>query len=147
MFEYTFMNDTLQKMYQSEVQLKKASFVATILAIIIVLLGILGMVSLSISRRTNESGIRKVLGASSASIMMLFLKEFLLLMAIAIVISFPLGVISMNAWLTNYAYRIELNWGIFMSVGFLFCLVIIAFVSFQTYKGALANPVKSLRVE
>jgi putative ABC transport system permease protein len=54
---------------------------------------------------------------------------------------------SMNAWLTNYAYRIELNWGIFMSVGILFCLVIVAFVSFQTYKVALANPVKSLRVE
>jgi putative ABC transport system permease protein len=146
-FEYTFMDDTLQKMYQSEVQLKKASFVATILAIIIVLLGILGMVSLSITRRTKELGIRKVLGASSGSIMMLFLKEFVVLMVIAIVISFPLGVMSMNAWLTNYAYRIELNWGIFMSVGFLFCLVIIAFVSFQTYKVALANPVKSLRME
>ena len=146
-FEYTFMDDTLQKMYQSEVQLKKASFVATILAIIIVLLGILGMVSLSITRRTKELGIRKVLGASSGSIMMLFLKEFVLLMTIAIVISFPLGVLSMNAWLTNYAYQIELNWGIFMSVGFAFCLVIIAFVSFQTYKVAVTNPVKSLRVE
>ncbi len=146
-FEYVFMDDTLQKLYQSEVQLKKASFVATILAIIIVLLGILGMVSLSITRRTKELGIRKVLGASSGSIVMLFLKEFILLMAIAIVISFPLGVMTMNAWLTNYAYRIELNWQIFMSVGFLFCLVIIAFVSFQTYKVALANPVKSLRTE
>ncbi len=78
---------------------------------------------------------------------MLFLKEFVVLTVIAIVISFPLGVMSMNAWLTNYAYRIELNWGIFMSVGFAFCLVIIAFVSFQTYKVALANPVKSLRTE
>jgi putative ABC transport system permease protein len=146
-FEYTFMDDSLQKMYQSEVQLKKASFVATILAIIIVLLGILGMVSLSITRRTKELGIRKVLGASSGSIMILFLKEFVVLMVIAIVISFPLGVMSMNAWLTNYAYRIELNWEIFMSVGFAFCLVIIAFVSFQTYKVALENPVKSLRTE
>jgi putative ABC transport system permease protein len=146
-FEYTFMDDTLQKMYKSEVQLKKASFVATILAVIIVLLGILGMVSLSITRRTKELGIRKVLGASSGSIMMLFMKEFVLLMTIAIVISFPLGVMSMNAWLTNYSYRIELNWQIFISVGLMFCVVIIAFVSFQTYKVALANPVKSLRVE
>ena len=134
-------------MYQSEVQLKKASLVATILSVIIVLLGILGMVSLSITRRTKELGIRKVLGASSLSIMVLFLKEFVLLMAIAVVISFPLGIISMNAWLTNYAYRINLSWQIFMSVGLLFGLVIIAFVSFQTYKVALANPVKSLRVE
>ena len=146
-FEYTFMDDSLQKMYQSEVQLKKASFVATILAIIIVLLGILGMVSLSITRRTKELGIRKVLGASSWSIVMLFMKEFIFLMIIAIVISFPLGIMGMNAWLTNYAYRIELNWQIFMAIGFLFCLVIIAFVSFQTYKATLANPVKSLRTE
>jgi putative ABC transport system permease protein len=146
-FDYTFMDDTLQKLYQTEIQLKKASLVATILSVIIVLLGILGMVSMSITRRTKELGIRKVLGASSGSIMMIFLKEFMLLMTIAIVISFPLGVMSMNAWLTNYAYRIELNWEIFMSVGFLFCLVIIAFVSFQTYKVALANPVKSLRTE
>ena len=146
-FEYNFMDDTLQKMYQSEVQLKKASFVATILSIIIVLLGILGMVSLSINRRTKELGIRKVLGATSMSIMMLFLKEFVLLMTIAAVISFPLGVMSMNAWLTNYAYRIELNWQIFMSVGFIFGLVIILFVSFQTYKTALMNPVKSLKTE
>ena len=146
-FEYNFMDDTLQKMYQSEVQLKKASFVATILSIIIVLLGILGMVSLSINRRTKELGIRKVLGATSMSIMMLFLKEFVLLMTIAAVISFPLGVISMNAWLTNYAYRIELNWQIFMSVGFIFGLIIILFVAFQTYKTALMNPVKSLKTE
>ena len=146
-FEYTFMDDTLQKMYQSEVQLKKASFVATVLSIIIVLLGILGMISLSITRRTKELGIRKVLGASSGSIMMLFLKEFVLLMITAMIISFPLIVMSMNAWLTNYAYRIEINWQIFTAVGFLFCLVIIAFVSFQTYKVALENPVKSLRVE
>jgi putative ABC transport system permease protein len=114
---------------------------------IIVLLGILGMVSLSITRRTKELGIRKVLGASSGSIMMLFLKEFVILMTIAIVISFPLGVISMNAWLTNYAYRIDLNWQIFTSIGLVFCLVIIAFVSFQTYKVAVTNPVKSLRTE
>lgn len=146
-FEYNFMDDTLQKMYQSEVQLKKASFVATILSIIIVLLGILGMVSLSINRRTKELGIRKVLGATSMSIMMLFLKEFVLLMAIAVVISFPLSVMSINAWLTNYAYRIELNWQIFMSVGFIFGLIIILFVSFQTYKTALMNPVKSLMSE
>jgi len=146
-FEYVFMDDTLQKMYQSEVQLKKASFVATILSIIIVLLGILGMVSLNITRRTKELGIRKVLGASGVSIVMLFLKEFILLMAIAIAISFPLSVISMNAWLTNYAYRIDLNWQIFISVGLMFSLTIIAFVSFQTYKVALANPVKSLRIE
>ena len=146
-FEYTFMDDTLQKLYQSEIQLKKAASLATVLSIIIVILGILGMVSMSINRRTKELGIRKVLGASSLSIMILFMKEFLLLMAIGVAVSFPLGILSMNTWLKNYAYRIDLDWQIFASVGLLFGFVIIAFVSFQTYKAALENPVKSLKTE
>ena len=146
-FEYTFMDDSLQKMYQSEIQLKKASLLATILSIIIVLLGILGMVSMAIARRTKELGIRKVLGASSGSIILLFLKEFVLLMSLALLISFPLVAMSMNQWLQNYAYRIEMNWPIFASVGFLFGLIIVVFVSLQTYKVALANPIKSLKTE
>lgn len=146
-FEYTFMDDSLQKLYQSEIQLKKASLLATILSIIIVLLGILGMVSMTIARRTKELGIRKVLGASSGSIILLFLKEFIVLMSLALVISFPLVAMSMNQWLQNYAYRIDMNWQIFVSVGFLFGLIIVVFVSLQTYKVALANPIKSLKTE
>lgn len=146
-FEYTFIDDTLQKLYQSEIQLKKASQVATILSIIIVLLGILGMVSMSIARRTKELGIRKVLGASSISIVMLFLKEFIVLIAIAIAISFPLGIISMNHWLTAYAYRIQLDWQIFITVALGFSLIIAIFVCLQTFKTALENPIKSLKTE
>ncbi len=146
-FEYTFIDDTLQKLYHSEIQLKKASQVATILSIIIVLLGILGMVSMSIARRTKELGIRKVLGASSISIVMLFLKEFIVLIAIAIAISFPLGIISMNHWLTTYAYRIELDWQIFITVALGFSLIIAIFVFLQTFKTALENPIKSLKTE
>ncbi len=146
-FEYTFIDDTLQKLYQSEIQLKKASQIATVLSGIIVLLGILGMVSMSIARRTKELGIRKVLGASSISIVMLFLKEFVVLIAIAIVISFPLGVMSMNNWLSAYAYRIDLSWQIFATVAFGFSIVISLFVFLQTFKTALENPVKSLKTE
>lgn len=146
-FEYTFMDDSLQKLYQSEIQIKKASLLATILSIIIVLLGILGMVSMTIARRTKELGIRKVLGASSVSIILLFLKEFIVLMSLALLISFPLVAMSMNQWLQNYAYRIDMDWQIFASVGFLFGLIIIVFVSLQTYKVALANPIKSLKTE
>ncbi|MEA5402315.1 ABC transporter permease [Arcicella sp. DC2W] len=146
-FEYTFIDDTLQKLYQSEIQLKKASQVATILSIIIVLLGILGMVSMSIARRTKELGIRKVLGASSISIVMLFLKEFIILVVIAIAISFPLGIISMNHWLTTYAYRIQLDWQTFLTVALGFSLIIAIFVFLQTFKTALENPIKSLKTE
>lgn len=146
-FEYTFMDGTLQKMYQSEMQLQQAAEVATTLAIIIVLLGILGMVSLNIVRRTKEVGIRKVLGATGISIVFLFLKEFLIVLAIAIVIAFPLAVISMNSWLQNYAYRIEISWITFAFVGLVFIGMVALLVGFQTLKAARLNPVKSLKIE
>ncbi|MBA4850863.1 ABC transporter permease [Emticicia sp. BO119] len=146
-FEYTFMDETLQKLYQSEVQLKQAAEVATTLAIVIVLSGILGMVSLSIVRRTKEVGIRKVLGASGISIVFLFLKEFLIVGALAILIAFPLAVLSMNSWLQNYAYRVELSWITFAFVGFVFVMMVALLVGFQTLKAARLNPVKSLKIE
>ena len=146
-FEYTFMDDTLQKLYKSEMQLRKASQVATILAIVIVILGVLGMVSQSTARRTKELGIRKVLGASILSILLLFVKEFLYVLGISALISFPLIILSMNKWLQNYAYRIELNWVTFAWIGLLFAGVIATLVCLQTYKSAMMNPVKSIGSE
>ena len=146
-FEYTFMDDTLHKLYKSEVRLQKASQVATILAMVIVLLGILGMVSLNVSKRTKELGIRKVLGASALSIIILFVKEFLYVMGISMLISFPLVILSMNKWLQNYAYRIQLDWLTFAYVGLIFGIVIAVLVGLQTYKAAMMNPVKSIKTE
>ena len=146
-FEYTYMDETLQKLYQSEIQLQKAAEVATTLAIIIVLLGILGMVSLNIVRRTKEVGIRKVLGASGISIVFLFLKEFLIVVGLALLIAFPLAVLSMNSWLQNYAYRIELSWITFALVGLVFVIMVALLVGFQTLKAARLDPVKSLKIE
>ncbi|MCE7065680.1 ABC transporter permease [Dyadobacter sp. CY326] len=146
-FEYAFMDDTLQKLYQTETQLKKASQVATVLSVIIVLLGVLGMVSLSVARRTRELGIRKVLGASGAGIIMLFLKEFLLVMGFAMLISFPLAFIAMKRWLETYAYRIQISWQTFALVGLGFALVISIIVCLQTTKAALMDSVKSLQSE
>ncbi|WP_428654417.1 ABC transporter permease [Runella sp.] len=146
-FEFTFLEDTLQKLYQSEVRLKKASQLATVLAIVIVLLGVVGMVSLSVGRRTKELGIRKVLGASGVSLVMLFLKEFLAVSAVAALISFPLVLMAMNQWLQNYAYRIEMSWLSFVGVGITFGVLIILLVGFQTFKATLMNPTQSLRSE
>ena len=146
-FEYTFMDETVQKMYQSELQMQQAARIATILAIIIVLLGVLGMVSLNIVRRTKEIGIRKVLGASGVSITYLFLKEFMIVMAVAALIAFPLAILGMNNWLQNYAYRIELSWFTFAAIGAVFGSLVIALVGLQTMKAARLNPVKSLKIE
>ena len=146
-FEYTFMDDTLQKLYKSEVQLQKAAQLATLLAIVIVLLGVLGMVAQSTARRTKELGIRKVLGASAWSIILLFVKEFLLILSVAVFLSFPLAMFGMNKWLENYAYRIDLQWITFAWIVMIFGIVIVGIVCLQTYKAASVNPVKSIGSE
>jgi putative ABC transport system permease protein len=146
-FEFTFLDEMLQNLYQSEVRLKKAAQLATVLAIIIVLLGVIGMVSLSVARRTKELGIRKVLGASGAGLVMLFLKEFLIVIGIAAFISFPLLLMAMNQWLQNYAYRIEVSGLSFAAVVVSFGIIIVFLVGFQTFKAALMNPTQSLRSE
>jgi putative ABC transport system permease protein len=146
-FEYTFMDDTLARMYKSEVQLKKASYTASILALIIVLLGVLGLISLSIQKRTKEIGIRKVLGSSVAGIISLFIKEFLLVILIAGLVACPSAYFIMNNWLHNYAYRINITVQPFiisiMCLSFITALVI----CLQTIKAAITNPTKSLRTE
>ncbi len=144
-FEYVFMDQTLQKLYQSEIQLKKASRVATFLAVSIVMLGILGMVSFNVARRTREVGIRKVLGATGLNVVMLFLKEFLVILAAAIPVAFPLAVLLANQWLNTYAYRTEIHWEIFADIAATFLIIITALVCAQTYKAAMKDPVRSLK--
>jgi putative ABC transport system permease protein len=146
-FEYKFMDDTLKNLYQSELRLKKAAYVATILSVVIVLLGILGLISLSIRKRTKEIGIRKVLGASISGIILLFLKEFLWVILVAGLVACPIAWFIMSGWLNDYSYRININ-----ATPFLFAVAGLAFltsclISLQIMKEGLANPVKSLRVE
>jgi ABC-type antimicrobial peptide transport system permease subunit len=146
-FEYKFMDDTLSRLYTSELQLKKASYTATILALIIVLLGVLGLISLSVQRRTKEIGIRKVLGSSVTGIMSLFIKEFLLVILIAGVVACPLAYIIMNKWLQAYAYRINITAQPFLISVLVLGVITAVLIGIQTIKAALANPVKSLRTE
>lgn len=146
-FDYRFMDETLAGLYKSEMQLKKASYVATILAIIIVLLGVTGLISLSIQKRMKEIGIRKVLGSSVAAIVGLFIKEFLLIVLVAGIIACPLAYLIMNNWLHNYAYRIDIKAIPFiLSIG---CLGIVTalLICLQAIKAARVNPIESLRTE
>ncbi|SOD89160.1 ABC transporter permease [Spirosoma fluviale] len=146
-FDYSFMDDTLQKLYKTEIQLQKASRLATSLALIIVFLGVLGLVSLNVTHRTKEIGIRKVLGSSTLGIVNLFMKEFVLILVIANVIAWPAAYYLLSDWLTRFAYRTDLSWWPFALVAFVLALLTGAVVSTQTIKAALANPVKSLRSE
>lgn len=146
-FEYTFMDDTLKKLYTSELQLKRASYTAAILALIITMLGVLGLVSLNMHKRIKEIGIRKVLGASLPNIIGLFVQEFTGVMIIAAAIACPVAYFIMKGWLNNYAYRINITilqfiWAI-AGLGILTILLIVL----QTIKAAFENPIKSLKTE
>jgi len=146
-FEYNFMDKTLEQLYASELQFKSAAYVSTFLSLIIVLLGTLGLVSLSIHKRVKEVGVRKVLGASANSIMMLFIKDFALVMLIAGLVACPIGWMVSKQWLNNYFYRINIS-----ALPFILSLAVIALLTvllivLQTMRAARANPVKSLRTE
>ena len=146
-FDYKFMDDTLGFMYRSEIQLKKAAQTATLLALLIVLLGVLGIVTLSITRRMKEVGIRKVLGASGWQIISLFLKEFAWMILLANIIAWPLAYLALENWLANFVYRIQLNWAPFAIVALVITALITTIIAIQTIVKALTNPIKNLRSE
>jgi putative ABC transport system permease protein len=146
-FEYKFMDETLARVYKTEMQLKKASYTATVLAMIIVLLGVLGLISLSVQKRTKEIGIRKVLGSSVTGIMSLFIKEFVLVVFVAGLVASPLAYIIMHKWLQEYAYRINITSGPFLLSVLILGFITALLICIQTIKIALANPMKSLRTE
>jgi putative ABC transport system permease protein len=146
-FEYNFMDDTLRQLYKTEIQLKKASYTATVLSMVIVLLGVLGLVSLSIQKRTKEIGIRKVLGASVPSIISLFMKEFLWVILISGIIACPIAWFVMQGWLSDYTYRIPLTAQPFVMAIAGLGLITVLLIILQTIKAGISNPVKSLRTE
>ena len=146
-FEYTFMDDTLKHLYATEIQLKKAAYTATTLALIIVLLGVLGLISLSIQKRVKEISIRKVLGASVRHITLLFIKEFLLVILIAGIIACPIAYFIMQGWLNNYAYRINMSIQPFVWPVTALAIVTLLLIILQTLKEAMANPINNLKNE
>jgi len=146
-FEYKFLDSTLEKIYQTELQLKRASALATVLAAFIVFLGIIGLVSLSIQQRVKEIGIRKVLGASVSKIISLFLNDFIAVFLVAVLIACPLAYVMMNKWLANYYLKTDLHILFFIGPIGLLGIMAALLIGFQSVKAALANPVNSLRDE
>ncbi|MEJ7678066.1 MAG: FtsX-like permease family protein [Segetibacter sp.] len=110
-------------------------------------LGLLGLASYSTIQRTKEIGVRKVLGASVSNIVNLLSIDFLKLVLIAFAIAAPVAWFSMNKWLQDFAYRIDLNWWIFATAGMAAIIIAFGTISYQAIKAAIANPVKSLRSE
>jgi putative ABC transport system permease protein len=146
-FVYNFTDDRLGIIYQTELQLKKASVVGSVLIIVIVLTGVLGLVSLSVTRRTKEIGVRKVLGASVSSILILVSREYVYIMGLSFLAGVPLSYYFGGQWLHNFAYRVHLEWWMFAMPAVLVFLMTIFVVVVQSLKSSLSNPVDSLRYE
>jgi putative ABC transport system permease protein len=146
-FEYNFLDEDFQKNYDAENRLSAIVGYFTAIAILISCLGLLGLAIFSAEQRTKEIGVRKVLGASVSSIVALLSKDFLKLVALAVLIASPLAWFAMNKWLQSFAYRIHINWTVFAITALAALLIALITISFQAIKAAIANPVKSLRSE
>jgi putative ABC transport system permease protein len=146
-FVYAFTEDRLAITYQTELQLRKATAFASVLILIIVLTGVLGLVSLSVAKRNKEIGIRKVLGASVSNILALISREYALLMIIAFGLGIPVSYMFISHWLSGFAYRIDVDgWMFVVPILALFCITIVM-VCAQSFKTAKSDPVKSLKYE
>ena len=146
-YEYRFLNDKIASFYQQETQLSRLYKIFAAIAVFLSCLGLYGLASFMAVQRTKEVGVRKVLGATSASIVYLFSREFIILVAIAFAIATPVAWYFMHLWLQNYAYRINVSWWLFVAGGITAIFIALATVSLQAIKAAMANPVKSLRSE
>ncbi len=146
-FNFSFLDEKLGKQYKAEKRWLKIIGYSTVFTIFISCLGLIGLVSLTISKRTKEIGVRKVLGASVSNIISLLSKEFSKRVLYANLIAWPIAWLIMNKWLQDFAYRIELSWWIFLIAGLLALIIALLTVSWQAIKAALANPVDSLRNE
>jgi putative ABC transport system permease protein len=146
-FDYTFMNEKFAALYKAELQLQKAADIATVLNLVIVLMGIIGVVALTLVKRTKEIAVRKVLGADVSNILLLFIKDYALLILVANIIAWPVAYMLTDKWLQNYAYRIEQNGMPYLFVGAFVFIAACTLIALQCLKTASTNPVKNLRTE
>jgi putative ABC transport system permease protein len=146
-FVYSFLDDDFARMYGYEKRLGKIFATFSVLAIIIACLGLFALTAFTAEQRTKEIGIRKVLGASMAGIVILLSREFGKLILIAFAITTPLAWYSVNWWLTSYSYKTEVGVWVYLMGGVIIAFIALLTMSYQSIKAALMNPVKSLRSE
>jgi putative ABC transport system permease protein len=146
-FAYYFLDDQFARLYNTEQRTGRLFTAFTLIAIGVAGLGLFGLAAFIIQQRTREIGIRKVLGASVASVLLLVSSEFLLLVGLAFLIAVPVTWWGMDRWLQDFAYRVGFSWWIFPLAGTAALVIGLATISFQAIKAAIAPPVKSLRSE
>ena len=146
-FEYHFVDEEYAKKFEDEQRIRELAELFAALTIFISCLGLFGLATYMAENRVKEIGVRKVLGASITSITTLLSKDFLKLVIISFFIASPIAAYVMNKWLLSYAYRVDVQWRVFVFTAILSILIAIITVSYQAIKAAMANPVKSLRTE
>lgn len=146
-FEFQFLDQTFAAKYYAERQYSIIFTLASVMAVFIGCLGLFGLATYSVEQRTKEIGIRKVLGSSASQIVNLFSRDFLTLVVIAFVIAVPVTWWFMDQWLQGFAYRVTIGWWVFAASGLFTLFLAWVTVGTQAYKGALSNPVDSLRSE
>lgn len=146
-FEYHFMDEDYNRMYDSEMKTGKVFNVFAGIALLLACLGLFGLSAYTVKQRVKEIGVRKVIGASATNIVFLISNTFLKLVLIAFVIACPIAYLAMTKWLQGFVYRIDLSYWFFIIAGISALVIALLTVSIQAIKAAVANPVKSLRTE
>ena len=146
-FEYSFLDETIERFYSEEKKLSRLVKIFVSLAILIGAMGLFGLISFIASKRTKEIGVRKILGASATSLVLLLVKHFVMLTFIAFVLAVPVSYYFMKSWLSNFSYQIELSPIVFVIGLGVSLLIVLVTIGYQTIKTAQANPVEALRNE
>ncbi|GAB3048177.1 ABC transporter permease [Spirosoma pulveris] len=146
-FEATFLNTSFDQQYQQEAKGETLLHWFSALIILLSCLGVFGLMAFTTQQRTKEIGVRKVLGASVTQIISLLAKDFLILALIAVIVASPIAWYAMHRWLQSFAYRVAIEWWVFVWAGLLAVGTALITISFQSVKAALANPVQSLQSE
>jgi len=146
-FEYSFLDQKFDELYRKDLRQQTILTVFAGMAIFIACLGLFGLASFTATKRFKEIGVRKVLGSSVQSIVMLLSKDLLKPVIIAAGIALPVGYYAMYKWLQNFAYKTAIGWQVFALTTLIAIGIAFATISFQAIKTALSNPIKSLRTE
>src|SRR5258706_6541229 len=146
-FQYSFLDQDFGRMYASEQKLGDIFGICAGLAIVIACLGLFALTAFTAEQRTKEIGIRKVLGASVAGIIVLLSKEFGKLIVIAFIVAAPLAWLGVDWWLKNYTYKADVGVFVYLIAGVLAFVIAWLTMSYQSFRAATSNPVESLRAE
>lgn len=146
-FQYSFVDEVFYRQYQNDQRFASLFNIFAGLAITIACLGLFGLAAFTAEQRTKEIGVRKVLGASVMNIISLMSKDFIVLVLVGFVTAVPIAWYVMSQWLQNFAYRIDVGFGVFLIAGLAAVVIALVTISWQSIKAALTNPAKSLRTE